>query len=601
MATNVKILLRRGKRAELSLAKLDEAELGFTTDTNQLYVGLEEPAVNEIQFDPFANAHAIIQSWLNSSDCPSTVPLTVDEDLIVADIPDGEIDNIITALNTYKQEIIFNSASASFPVGELLTQYRHERTIVKSSGVIPNINSITATFEVLDEKTAGAFVVSTVYKILTLGTTTQAEWNTTAGTSGVTYAVGDTFTAATVGAGTGTASFSIGTFTFTTQTLTSLLSTLQLDAAIKAANIVVEVDGVGVTSYLKFTKIDGKALGVDFSSGHATLGFSQATNTEAAVTGYDVYANGTILPSPIVGSGITTVTVQLSESSGYFAYLQEGDTSTYPYPTAPDTSPFFYFGTPSTLDYSAESPAVESTSITGESDTKIGLYGSKRTNVEVLTEESRNQLFTNQHLKSYSAADGLRSDLYKKKLTATIAIIGVDLVTLQRQYEIITLGTTTQTEWEAMGVPSGTTAIVGTKFVASAVGVNTGTVREVATFLKYPKEECTSIFIDYSLKQTNGTMTFVRVGTIRVINGTPQDIKNSYVPANTHYLTKLTDTNTEIHQDLNTDNIVDANEVSNIVFLTDDILIADDDIVISYTQDLNFSTEISYTVKRWTM
>ena len=150
MATNVKILLRRGKRAELSLAKLDEAELGFTTDTNQLYVGLEEPAVNEIQFDPFANAHAIIQSWLNSSDCPSTVPLTVDEDLIVADIPDGEIDNIITALNTYKQEIIFNSASASFPVGELLTQYRHERTIVKSSGVIPNINSITATFEVLD-------------------------------------------------------------------------------------------------------------------------------------------------------------------------------------------------------------------------------------------------------------------------------------------------------------------------------------------------------------------------------------------------------------------------------------------------------------------
>ncbi|SVD70153.1 uncharacterized protein METZ01_LOCUS423007, partial [marine metagenome] len=270
---------------------------------------------------------------------------------------------------------------------------------------------------------------------------------------------------------------------------------------------IVDVLGSGAASQLFFCKIDGGELNVDFASGHAALGFSQATNTVAEVTGYDTYANGTIATS-VVGSGITTVTVTISETSDYFAYLQEG--TGYPYANAPDTSAFFYFGTPSTLDYSALSPAVDSTSITGASDIKIGLFGSKRKNVEVLTEESRNQLFTNQHLKSYSAADGLRSDLYKKKLTATIEIIGVDLVTLQRQYEIITLGTTTQAEWEAMGVPSGTTAIVGTKFVASAVGVNTGTVREVATFLKYPKEECTSIFIDYSLKQTNGTMTFVR-------------------------------------------------------------------------------------------
>ena len=57
---------------------------------------------------------------------------------------------------------------------------------------------------------AGSFVVGTQYTILTLGTTTQAQWNTIAGTSGITYAVGSQFKAATTGAssGNGTASTS---------------------------------------------------------------------------------------------------------------------------------------------------------------------------------------------------------------------------------------------------------------------------------------------------------------------------------------------------------------------------------------------------------
>ena len=54
--------------------------------------------------------------------------------------------------------------------------------------------------------TAGSFVVGLKYKITVLTGTSQARWNTAAGTSGVTYVVGDTFTAATTGLGTGTAS-----------------------------------------------------------------------------------------------------------------------------------------------------------------------------------------------------------------------------------------------------------------------------------------------------------------------------------------------------------------------------------------------------------
>jgi hypothetical protein len=50
---------------------------------------------------------------------------------------------------------------------------------------------------------AGSFVSTTPYIITELGNTTQAQWNTAAGTSGQTYAVGSTFTAAAAGTGTG--------------------------------------------------------------------------------------------------------------------------------------------------------------------------------------------------------------------------------------------------------------------------------------------------------------------------------------------------------------------------------------------------------------
>ena len=752
MAKHVKILLRRGLRNELSGDTLLPGELGYTTDTNQLYVGIEE-AINELRFDPFTNAHAVIQSWLDSTDCPVS-NLTVDEDLVVADIPAGQIDNIISALNNYSQEIVFNSDVATFTVGELLTQYRHKKTTITSPNVIPTPTAITSTFTIegetitvtdeplvpLTEITAGAFVIGKAYTIKTLGTTDF----TLIGASATT--IGIVFTATGVGTGTGTATAN-----------TSLLNTLQANATLKAANVISEVVGSGAASKLFFCKIDGKELNLVFATSAAgtasaeAIGFTQnifsvtggsfvtgteytitslgtdtlttvnataivsgveytilvpgttdfttigaadslagtvftatgsgsgtgtatkvastvqqnwesagapapltagsfvigtqykivtvgttdftkfgsannnvgttftatsdgeeqwtagnftigrvytisdigttdftaigagsntighsftatgtgsgtgdayftgtgivtsvivgstftatgvgqgdgtatwdnGVNTVAEVTGYDVYANGKITAST-PGSGITTVTVEVNEYSNYFAYRQEG--TGYPYANAPDSTDFYKFGTPSTPDYSAMTPAVDSTSMTGATDTRIGLFGSKRKNVEVLTEESRNQLFTNQHLKSYSASTGLRSDLYKKELAST----------------------------------SG-------------------------TFLSYDANEATSFFIDYSLKQVGSTITFVRTGTIRMINGVPQEID----------LAKLTDTNVEVHQDIANIGVVDANEMSNIVFTAViDGTAPNENIKVNYTQDANFTTEISYTVKRWTM
>ena len=106
--------------------------------------------------------------------------------------------------------------------------------------------------------------------------------------------------------------------------------------------------------------------------------------------------------------------------------------------------------------------------------------------------------------------------------------------------------------------------------------------------MSWDKNICTSFFIDYSLVQTKNASKFVRVGSIKVINGVPQGINDI----------KLTDDNTEIWQDLNSDTIADVDEFSNIEFTA---IIDGDNIKFNYTQEADWKTEISYTVKRWTM
>ena len=742
MATNVKILLRRGKRVELSGEILSPGELGYTTDTNQLYVGIEE-AINEIRFDPFANAHATIQNWLDSADCP-VVGLTIDEDLVVADIPAGEIDNIMTALNTYSQTIVFNSNSATFNLGELLTQYKKKPTTLISPNLIPNLTSITSEFTVEGETitasgitssallttlqnntpikaanvevtlnsngnklvftkidglelnitfpteadataigftqsikptsivsfvsgteytitslgnntlttvTAGSFVTDTEYTIATPGNTNftsigaannnvgtvftatgpgtgtgnatyvsskiQANWEaagapaiTTAGSFvvGTSYRivsqgttdftqfgaannnVATVFTATNVGVEEINAgSFVVGRqYTISTKGNTDFTTIGAINNSVGTLFTATGVgSGTGVANYQGTGTASSLMVGTVFTATGGGLGNGIATydngaNTVAAIDGYDVYANGKITSATVSGSN-TTVVVDVDENSDYFSIQQEG-TGAKPYATAPDNEAFFYFGTASTPNYSTQSPSVESISVTGGTDTKIGLFGHKRRNVEVLTEESRNQLFTNQHLKSYSSATGLRSDLYKKSLNVVDTTINATSCLEGKQYEIVVAGTTNFT------LNGATDSTVGTRFYANATTpIGTGTVKQIGTFLKYKKADCTSFFIDYSLKQSDGAEMFVRVGTIRVINGVPQGIAK----------VNITDENTEIWQDLNTDTIVqEDDEFSNIEFQA---AINGDDLEINYTQDASNFTEISYTVKRWTM
>ncbi|CAB4127348.1 hypothetical protein UFOVP84_142 [uncultured Caudovirales phage] len=69
--------------------------------------------------------------------------------------------------------------------------------------VTPYVASTNATLSIPGATVnAGSFVVGTSYRILSLGTTT--DWNVAAGTTGITYSVGDVFEAAVVGSGDGT-------------------------------------------------------------------------------------------------------------------------------------------------------------------------------------------------------------------------------------------------------------------------------------------------------------------------------------------------------------------------------------------------------------
>ena len=54
--TNVKILLRRGLRKDISHDTLVPGEMGFTVDTNQLYIGIENAKLISPKYLAFINS-----------------------------------------------------------------------------------------------------------------------------------------------------------------------------------------------------------------------------------------------------------------------------------------------------------------------------------------------------------------------------------------------------------------------------------------------------------------------------------------------------------------------------------------------------------------
>ena len=112
--------------------------------------------------------------------------------------------NTSNTLDYREYQYDLSSESNEFSTFQLKFELRHATTTE-----INALDLVSAFPSVTRSTTAGNFVIGTTYRITSLGSTTQAQWNTAAGTSGVTYSVGDTFTASGPGQGNGTANSSI--------------------------------------------------------------------------------------------------------------------------------------------------------------------------------------------------------------------------------------------------------------------------------------------------------------------------------------------------------------------------------------------------------
>jgi hypothetical protein len=92
-------------------------------------------------------------------------------------------------------------------IGDRITLTNNTQLVISAITTVSDAAAGSAvTFSGASVTTAVAsLTVGQVYTITSLGDTTQLSWNTAAGTTGVTYAVGSTFTCAAVGVGTGAA------------------------------------------------------------------------------------------------------------------------------------------------------------------------------------------------------------------------------------------------------------------------------------------------------------------------------------------------------------------------------------------------------------
>ena len=501
--TNVKILLRRGFRKDISAGTLETGEMGFTTDTNQLYVGID-PAINEVQFDPFANAQAVVQSWLNSEDNPEP-GLTIDEDLVIRNVTD--VDGLMDAMNFFAQIVTFDTTTQTFTPGDTLTQEYNKnlngtfetRTTAEIVSATVGASSTEVTLKINETQpalrkeedfsvvltntntggTALSSVVVTDTKLkdkwhspisIDVDNGVDAVYQLTLANSDYTYTFNETTKE--------------GTINFTTPIADGQTTTEQV-----GSTETITADGAETQfNLLSFPATAPTSIEISDANG----------NVLTSPADYEIYDqnhanyNGTVEEIKFVTAPTVDITVSYKENvTGDQNDLIESLTVNF----SDDDN--FYFRIVDATDTVIDLSSMSVSNITGGSEFGVSQYAVPRTNVEVVTENTFNQMFADQHLTIFDVTDGKRSSLFRKSIAGT----------------------------------SG-------------------------NFLSYEKNECTTFFVDYSLKQSDTTNTFVRVGTLKVINGVPQGISKI----------KITDDNTEIWQDLNSDTIADTDEFSNIEF-----------------------------------
>ncbi len=599
--TNVKILLRRGLREEIGVDTFDTGELGFATDTNQLFVGIDD-SIDEIQFDTFANAHAVIQSWLDSPDNPEP-GLTVDEDLVIRNVTD--VEGLIEAMHFYLQNVEWEG-NVNLSTGETiyLKRYLYDNNRIPSSeidsgktyiikeigntdyvlmgasaneinvkftstGVGP-LNGDGKVLEVIgvEDYTQG-IVTSVAYDSVRDITVTSLymrhsaampsqdiapnnnstymtksnfglfKWNGTSWISEVidytlnyhplndnidytsNSPVSDLGLDGDVAVITGPDRVTYWYKQTTWQHLGSGDQDFQFhttdvenqninDTPLSIPNVRSDGTSLVINDYYidysrdlqngleltisEFDFLSPRIASVPQNENLSSMTLEQINNyyryDDTVLPAYasDALAAQNLLEFqlawalPDFESSLATILIKERDRAG------ANDFTLYDYNNS--HREYYYtkllVGSPSDIDY-ADTTNVGYIDVP---EFEAPYYARSRKNVEVLTENTYNQMFADQHLSSYSHHSGKRSSLFKK------------VYSIERD-----------------------------------------------TFLKYHYESCSTFLIDYSLKQksvTEGNL-FLRTGTIRVINGYPHGVNQ----------VKLTDDSTELWQDLNNDGIAE--------------------------------------------
>ncbi|NBR61016.1 MAG: hypothetical protein EBT86_05080, partial [Actinobacteria bacterium] len=191
-----------------------------TSGTGNAFVPDRRDLRNDIENNRTTIENSLI-TWINNNKATFNNP-SYDENACRRDVEyildalrydltyGGNLETRIAAAAYYGKTSDVGLALGTGEKALTIAAYAQLKTIIDdntSASVTPANNLIDIITDYIDDTsiTISAATVGKNYRITNLTGTTNAQWNTAAGTSGVTYAVGDIFTAAvTAGTGTGT-------------------------------------------------------------------------------------------------------------------------------------------------------------------------------------------------------------------------------------------------------------------------------------------------------------------------------------------------------------------------------------------------------------
>ena len=170
--------------------------------------------------------------------------------------------------------------------------HRHN-TIANGTAALEYIGT-TATAEAVITNTTvtvGSFTIGKIYTIASMGTTTSTQWNTIAGTSGITYTVGSVFTAAIAGTGLGSGNATL-----------KVISDLTLYGMIRKIDVAGGGSGYTSPPVVNFSGGDGTG-----ATGTAVLQNGSIIRVLLTDPGYD-YTSAPTITFGTIWTGLTSLT-----------------------------------------------------------------------------------------------------------------------------------------------------------------------------------------------------------------------------------------------------------------------------------------------------